>query len=167
MVLSHAAGNCFLTLNAKRYTLKAMLIGEYRHTIDAKKRLSVPAKFRKELGKKIVIAQGLDNCLFVYSEKGWRTFSEKLRALPMGQAAMRKFNRAMSSGAMDAEIDALGRILLPDFLKSFAGLKNKVVFIGVNDRAEIWSEEAWDAYKKQAEKDVDSLAEKLGEIGAV
>ena len=85
----------------------------------------------------------------------------------MGQAAMRKFNRAMSSGAMDAEIDALGRILLPDFLKSFAGLKNKVVFIGVNDRAEIWSEEAWDAYKKQAEKDVDSLAEKLGEIGAV
>ena len=144
-----------------------MLIGEYRHTIDAKKRLSVPAKFRKELGKKIVIAQGLDNCLFVYSEKGWESFSAKLKNLSLGQAAMRKFNRAMSSGAMDAEIDSLGRILIPDFLKKFAGLENRVVFIGVNDRAEIWSEEAWDIYKIQADKDVGALAEKLGEIGAV
>ena len=144
-----------------------MLIGEYRHTIDAKKRLSLPAKFRKELGKKIIIAQGLDNCLFVYPEKGWEAFSAKLKGLSLGQAAMRKFNRFMSSGAMDAEIDSLGRLLVPDFLKAFAGLKEKVVLIGVHDRVEIWSEEAWGTYKKQAEKDVDALAEKLGEIGAV
>ena len=144
-----------------------MLIGEYRHIIDAKKRLSVPAKFRKELGKTIVITRGLDNCLFVYPMKGWEAVAEKLRGLPMGQSDTRGFNRFMSSGAVDTEIDALGRILVPDFLKEFAGLADKVVLIGVNDRVEIWSEDVWDSYKKQIEKNADALAEKLGEIGAV
>ncbi len=144
-----------------------MLIGEYRHIIDAKKRLSVPAKFRKELGKMIVITRGLDNCLFVYPMKGWEAVAEKLRGLPMGQSDTRGFNRFMSSGAVDTEIDALGRILVPDFLKEFAGLADKVVLIGVNDRVEIWSEDVWDSYKKQIEKNADALAEKLGEIGAV
>ena len=144
-----------------------MLIGEYRHTIDAKKRLSVPAKFRKELGKTIVVTRGLDNCLFVYPQKGWKAVAEKLRGLPMGQSDTRGFNRFMSSGAVDMEIDALGRILVPDFLKEFAGLVDKVVLIGVNDRVEIWSEDSWDSYKKQIEKNADALAEKLGEIGAV
>lgn len=144
-----------------------MLIGEYRHTIDAKKRLSLPAKFRKVLGKKIVITRGLDNCLFVYPLKGWEIVAAKLRELSIGQADTRGFNRFMSSGAVDTEIDSLGRILIPDFLKSFAGLKTSVVLIGVNDRIEIWSEESWDSYKKQIEKNADALAEKLGELGVM
>ncbi len=144
-----------------------MLIGEYRHTIDGKKRLSVPAKFRKELGKTVVVTRGLDNCLFVYPQKGWEAVAEKLRGLPMGQSDTRGFNRFMSSGAVDMEIDALGRILVPDFLKEFAGLADAVVLIGVNDRVEIWNEGTWNSYKKQIEKNADTLAEKLGEIGAV
>jgi len=144
-----------------------MLIGEYRHTIDAKKRLSLPSKFRKELGNKIVITRGLDSSLFVYPLKEWERVSLKLKELPMGQADTRGFSRFMASGASDAEIDSLGRILIPDFLKKFANLKNKVVLIGMNDRVEIWNETTWETYKKRIEKQADVLAEKLGEIGAI
>ncbi len=144
-----------------------MLIGEYRHIVDSKKRLSLPSKFRKELGRKVVVTRGLDACLFVYPIKEWEKVSQKLQSLPMGQADMRGFSRFMSSGASDVEIDSLGRILIPDFLKLFAQLKNKVVLIGMNDRVEIWCEHTWDMYRKKIEKQGDVLAEKLGEIGAI
>jgi MraZ protein len=144
-----------------------MLIGEYRHTLDTKKRLSLPSKMRKNLGKKVVITRGLDLCLFVYPMKEWEKVSEKLRELPMGQADMRGFSRFISSGASEVEIDSLGRILVPDYLKTFANLKNKVVLIGTNDRIELWSEDSWGAYKKRIEGQGDALAEKLGEIGAI
>lgn len=85
----------------------------------------------------------------------------------MGQADTRGFNRFMLGGAVLVPVDALGRILVPDFLKVFAGLKNKVVLIGVNDRLEIWDDGAWGAYKKRIEAQADVLAEKLGEVGAL
>ena len=144
-----------------------MLIGEYIHTLDVKKRLSLPAKFRKELGKHIVITRGLDNCLFVYPHKEWKRFLQRLKELSMGQASTRGFNRFILGGAVDMQVDSLGRILIPDFLKEFAGLKNKVVLIGVNDRVEIWGESNWSTYKKRIEKEADALAERLGEIGAL
>jgi len=144
-----------------------MLIGEYRHVLDSKKRLSLPSKFRKALGKKIVVTHGLDNCLFLYPLKEWERVAGKLRELSMGQADTRGFNRFMLAGAIDVEIDSMGRILVPDFLKEFANLKQKVVLIGVNDRLELWNDKAWDIYKKRIEKQADALAEKLGEIGAI
>jgi len=142
-----------------------MLIGEYKHNIDPKKRIAVPAKFRKELGKKAIITKGLDQCLFVYSEKEWIKVAEKLGDLPVGPADARNFARLSFSGAMDVEIDSLGRILIPDYLKEYAGLKNKAVIAGVYKRLEIWDEDNWNIYKKKIEKDVDILAEKLGEKG--
>lgn len=142
-----------------------MLIGEYRHTIDAKKRLAVPAAFRRELGRKVVITRGLDNCLFVYPGKSWQKLSEKLSQLSIGQADTRGFNRFMFAGAVEAEVDALGRVLIPDFLKSFAGLSAKVVVAGINERVEIWDEKRWEEHTGQIEKKADLLAEKLGEIG--
>lgn len=144
-----------------------MLIGEYRHTIDVKKRLSFPAKFRKEIGKKMVITRGLDNCLYIYSPKEWNKVSEKLSHLSMGQSDTRGFTRFMLSGALEVGLDSLGRILVPDFLKDFAHLKSKVVLVGINDHVEIWDEKAWDTYKKRIEKQADILAEKLGEIGVI
>jgi MraZ protein len=144
-----------------------MLIGEYTHTLDDKKRLSLPAKFRKELGKQVVITRGLDNCLFVYSPEAWQRVSEKLAELPMGQADTRGISRFMLSGAVDSDVDSAGRILIPDYLKEFAGLKSKVVLAGINDRVEIWNEKAWQEYKKRIEKQADALAEKLGEYGAL
>ena len=97
-----------------------MLIGEYKHTLDPKKRLSLPSKWRKELGKKLVITRGLDNCLFVYPLKEWQKITEKIGQLPLGQADTRSFNRFFLSGAVEVEVDSVGRILVPDFLKKFA-----------------------------------------------
>ena len=142
-----------------------MLIGEFRHSLDDKKRVAVPRAFRGELGKKVVITRGLDNCLFLYPKSEWQKMSEKLSALPMGQANSRGFNRFVFSGASEAEIDALGRILIPDFLKKFAGLSSKLVVAGVNNRVEIWDEARWDEHTRAIEREADRLAEQLGEIG--
>lgn len=144
-----------------------MLIGEYTHTLDPKKRLSLPAKWRQELGKKVVVTRGLDNCLFVYPMKAWAGITEKIGQLPLGQADTRGFNRFFLSGAVETEVDSAGRILVPDFLKTFAGLKGKVVLAGIHDRIEIWDEKTWSEYKRRIEKQADALAEKLGEVGVL
>jgi MraZ protein len=144
-----------------------MLIGEYRHTIDAKKRIAIPASFRKEIGKKIVVTRGLDNCLFVYPIKQWERVAEKLAGLSMGQADTRSFSRFMLAGAVEGEVDAMGRVLIPDFLKDFAGLKQKVVVAGIQNRVEIWDEKRWKDQSERIEKQADVLAEKLGEIGVL
>lgn len=142
-----------------------MLLGEYTHTLDPKKRLSLPAKFRQEIGKKVVLTHGLDKCLFLYSVKQWEKIAEKLSELSTGQSDTRGFNRFMLAGAVEIEVDSLGRILLPDFLKEFAELDEKVVITGVHNRAEIWNEGRWIEYKKKIVEQADVLAEKLGEIG--
>lgn len=144
-----------------------MLIGEYTHTLDPKKRLSLPSKWRKELGAEVVITRGLDNCLFVYPLAEWQTITEKIGRLPFGQADTRGFNRFFLSGAQEVEIDSAGRILIPDFLKEFAGLNSKVVLAGIHDRVEIWDQNRWTDYKRRIEGQAEALAEKLGEIGVL
>jgi MraZ protein len=144
-----------------------MLIGEYKHTLDPKKRLSLPSKWREELGKKLVITRGLDNCLFVYPLREWEKITEKIGQLPLGQADTRSFNRFFLSGAVEVEVDSVGRILVPDFLKDFAKLASNVVLAGIHNRIEIWDEEAWTSYKRTIESQADALAEKLGEIGVL
>lgn len=142
-----------------------MLIGEYRHTLDQKKRLAVPAKLRRELGRRVVVTHGLDNCLSIYPLKEWQRVAEKLAGLSMGQADTRSFNRFMLAGAVETEVDAMGRVLIPDFLKEYAGLESQVVMAGVHNRLEIWDEKRWQEYKAQVGKQADALAQKLGEIG--
>lgn len=144
-----------------------MLIGEYTHSLDEKNRMSLPVKFRKELGKKVVITHGLDTCLFVFSEPEWKKFSEKLSQLSMAERDKRKFTRFMLGGAIETEIDGAGRILIPEFLKSYAKLKDKTVVSGLYSRVEIWNEKNWNSYKKSVEENIDILAEKLGEVGAL
>ncbi len=144
-----------------------MLIGEYTHSIDDKNRISLPAKFRSEMGKKMVVTPGLDACLFVFTHKEWQKIEEKLNQSSLLQADNRSFNRFMFAGAVEVEVDSAGRILIPDFLKERAHLKNKVVFIGVSSRLEIWNEKTWSEYKKVVEKQADTLAEKLGQVGVL
>lgn len=146
---------------------KKMLIGEYRHTFDEKKRISLPIKFRKEIGRKVVVTHGLDNCLFLYSLKEWEKISEKLGNLSIGQTDSRRFNRFILSGAVEAEVDGVGRILIPEYLREFATLNGKVVFAGVHNRVELWDEQKWIEYKKKISAEADALAEKLGSIGAI
>ena len=144
-----------------------MLIGEYQHTLDPKKRLSLPSKFRKELGKNIIVTRGLDQCLFIFSASAWKKLAEKFADLSIGSSDTRGFNRFMLSGAVEAEVDSAGRILIPDFLKEFATLGTDVVLAGVNDRVEIWDAKLWKTYKKGIESHADAMASKLGEIGVI
>ena len=144
-----------------------MLIGEHRHTIDPKKRLSIPARFRKEIGERAVLTRGLDNCLFLFPMKEWEVLAEKLSKLPMGQQDSRGFVRLLLAGASEVEADQLGRILVPDFLRNYADLKKTVIVAGLYNRLEIWDEERWNDYKANLEKNSDRIAEKLGELGIV
>lgn len=142
-----------------------MLIGEYLHTLDSKKRLSLPAKFRKEVGRKVVITRGLDQCLFMFPAATWKGIAAKLQQLPFGQADTRGMSRFILAGASEGEVDGAGRILIPEYLKEFAGLKGRVVLAGVSDRVEIWNDKTWEEYKRRIEKGAEGMAQTLGEMG--
>jgi len=142
-----------------------MLIGEYKHTIDIKKRLAVPAKFRKDLGEKAVITKGLENCLVVYTLTEWSKLAQKLENLPTSQADARNFARIMLSGASDVELDKLGRILIPDYLKEYASLKKNVTLLGLSNKIEIWDTEKWQEHLKKTESSAGDIAERLKELG--
>ena len=144
-----------------------LLIGEYENTLDEKKRVSVPKAFRAALGRRIVMTRGLDNCIVVFSTKAWAKMADKLQGLSFVNADTRGFNRFMLSGAVETEVDGVGRILIPDHQKLYAGLGRDVVFAGVSDRVEIWDATRWKTYKEQIEKDAERMAAKLGEIGAL
>ncbi len=142
-----------------------MFLGEYTHNIDEKNRLAIPAKFRRELKQGAVVTRGLDGCLFVYTKTEWKKLVEKISALPLTQSKARTFARMMLMGAMEVGLDKLGRVLLPDYLKKFAGIKKKVVIGGVYNRLEIWDAEKWQVYKNKSEKNVERTAEELFEMG--
>jgi len=147
--------------------MKFMFIGEYEHTLDEKKRVTLPKAFTRELGKKMVLTRGLDNCLFIYPLTAWKKIADQLQNLSFAQADTRGFNRFLLSGAIEVDVDKTGRILISDHHKQFAGLKRTVVFAGVSDRVEVWDSVAWKSYKTRIEKQADAMAEKLGEIGVL
>lgn len=147
--------------------LPVMLIGEYTHVIDDKNRLSLPVKFRQEMGRKVVLTRGLDKCVAIFTLKEWKNIAERLSESSMLQADSRSFNRFMFGGAIETEIDSIGRVLLPDFLKDWAKLQTKVSVIGVQSRVEIWNEKVWQTNKEVIEKQADTLAEKLGQVGVL
>lgn len=142
-----------------------MFIGKYQYSLDEKKRLSIPSKFRSELGKKVIVTRGLDGCLFLYSQKEWKKLAEKIGKLPLGQADARGFQRIMLSGAMEVNIDSLGRILIPDYLKKYASLKKKAVIVGLYNHIELWDEKRWKEYQKKSEKEIGNMAERVGQLG--
>lgn len=135
--------------------------------MDGKNRISLPVRFRKEMGKKIIVAPGLDNCLSVYTQKEWEKISSRLSESSMLAADNRSFNRFMFGGAVEVDVDSIGRILIPEFLADRALLKEKVAMIGVQNRVEIWNEKRWHEYKKVVELQADQLAEKLGQVGVL
>ena len=142
-----------------------MFIGEYSHSLDDKGRVAVPVKFRAALKGGAVVTRGLDNCLFLYTKKAWQELAGKLAKLPISKANTRAFARLMLAGAMDVDFDNQGRIMLPEYLRKFAGLKKKLVIAGLYDRLEIWDEVAWSKYKRGTEKKSAAIAEALGELG--
>lgn len=142
-----------------------MFMGEYNHTIDAKGRLIVPAKFREILGDNFIVTKGLDGCLFVYSNDEWTRFEEKLKSLPLTNKNARQFTRFFLAGAAACEVDKQGRILLPQVLREFASLEKDVVLVGVASRIEIWSRERWDESMNTYDGDMDEVAENMESLG--
>src|SRR3989344_3854652 len=129
-----------------------MFIGEYSHTVDEKNRFSLPAKFRTALGRKIVVTRGKDHCLFLYPHRTWLQISEEVKRLGHVETDPR-FARFTFAGAAEVEIDSIGRILIPEFLREFAELRNSIVITGIHDRVEIWNEKRWAAYRKKLENE--------------
>ena len=142
-----------------------MFIGEYNHNIDEKGRLAVPKKFRTALEKGAVVTRGMDNCLFLYTKDEWKVLADKLASLPFSQANARAFARLMLAGAMDVSIDKQGRIMLPEYLRTFAGMKKEVTVAGLYNRLELWDKEAWNSYSAQAEKQSNTIAEQMFDLG--
>lgn len=138
-----------------------MFLGEYLHTFDAKNRISLPAKFRKALGRTVVITRGLDHCLYVFAKKVWEKEALRYAKQVSGTAAERGLARLFLAGSFEGDIDTAGRVLVPENLKSYAGLAVKAVVAGVADRVEIWEEDAWTRYTASIERDADALAEKV------
>lgn len=139
-----------------------MFMGTYDHSIDAKGRVIVPAKFREELGDSFVVTLGLDGCLFVYPQEDWEDFVKQLRELP-GSKEARKLQRYFMAGAASCELDKQGRTLIPATLREFAQMKKEVVLTGMADRIEIWSKEKW--IENNSYEDMDDIAASMQELG--
>lgn len=142
-----------------------MFLGEYNHSIDAKGRLIVPAKFREELGNDFIVTKGLDGCLYIYPNKEWEEFESKLSSLPMGKSDIRKMVRFFLSSAAQAEVDKQGRILIPASHRTYAGIEKDVLFAGVGKKIEIWSKEKWEATATFDYEDMDEVAERMSDLG--
>lgn len=140
-----------------------MLIGEYEHSLDAKGRIIMPAKFREGIGDKFIVTKGLDGCLFAFSKEEWKKFEEKLSTLPISNKDARNFTRFFFAGAIDCELDKQGRFLISANLREFAGLIKDVVIVGMNSRIEIWSKEKWNDANQNLS--ADDIAEKMEMLG--
>ena len=142
-----------------------MFIGQYTHHLEEKGRLSVPKKFRSQLEDGAVLSQGLDGCLFLYPKSTWEQLVHKLESLPLTQTDARSFTRSLSFGATEVEIDRLGRILVPEYLKDFAGIGVDCVVAGAIDRIEVWDKQKFDLYTAQINSRREEIAEKLSQSG--
>lgn len=141
-----------------------MFIGEYQHSLDEKGRVTVPSKYREQLGEAFVLTKGLDGCLFIYTQEEWANFEQKLKNLPLTNMNARKFVRFFLSGAVECMTDKQGRILIPNTLRVYSCIEKDIVFIGMSNRIEVWSLENWKAYN-DADIDVESLAAQMEELG--
>lgn len=142
-----------------------MFIGQYRHTLDEKGRLSVPVKYRDHLSEGLVVTRGLDRSLFLYPKREWERLATKLAALPLGKSDTRAFARLMLAGAMEADIDTSGRVTIPPYLRQYANLDKRVIVSGLYDRLEVWDEDTWNDYCAKTEAEGDDIAERLGDQG--
>jgi MraZ protein len=138
-----------------------LFLGEFEHSIDEKSRLAVPARFRPALEEGLVITRGLDRCLVIYDTESWRQMAERVRMLNHWQSDARRMQRHFFSGAVPAQPDKLGRVVIPQFLRAYAQLETDVVVVGLADRIEVWSRSEWERERSNAERDSADLAEHL------
>ncbi len=142
-----------------------MFYGTYEHNIDKKNRIIIPAKFREAISEKgvekLYVNQGLDGCLFIFPEDEWRALESKYKAMEFTKGEVRKFNRMFFSGAVECLPDKQWRILVPEYLKDYAGLSKNIVIIGVANRMEIWDKKKWEEFYRSAKENYEETAERL------
>ena len=153
-LLQNIINACIMVESGEKWVkgVKKMFLGEYRHSLDDKSRLFIPARLREALGKRFFISKGFDHCLMIYDEEQWNLFSDKLNALSMGQKKNRDIKRFFFSGADEFACDKQGRVLLGASLREYAGITKETVIVGVGDKAEIWSAEQWQSRNAAAEQ---------------
>jgi MraZ protein len=144
---------------------RAMLMGEYEHTLDEKGRITIPARLRDEFHGHFVITKGLDGCLFVYPMTEWERMEERLKSLPMTNASARAFARLFLAGAQEVETDKQFRVVIPPRLRQHAGIERDIVLVGVSTRVELWSQERWTQYQTEAQTSYEEVAEKMVDFG--
>lgn len=149
-------------INAWNHKKEKMFIGEYNHNIDEKGRIAIPVKFRNRLGEGAVITRGLDNCLSIYTAESWEKQLVKLSDLPQTQKKSRAYSRFILSGAFTVETDKQGRVVIPQALRDYAGIKTNAVVTGLGDHVEVWDQKAWKEYREEIEQDSADIAEELG-----
>lgn len=142
-----------------------MFMGTYNNSIDAKNRMIVPAKFREELGYKVVLTLGIDNCIYLYPMKEWEVFMEKLAKLPISDPKARNFSRNFTGNAEECEVDRQGRITLPQSLREKTGIVKDLTTIGCMGKIEIWSREVYEGAGDQVQMDRGEIAEGMVEYG--
>ncbi|MDQ0206453.1 division/cell wall cluster transcriptional repressor MraZ [Alkalicoccobacillus murimartini] len=138
-----------------------MFMGEYRHNVDEKGRMIIPAKFREGLGQSFVVTRGLDKCLFVYPHEEWTKLEEQLKTLPFTKKDARAFTRFFFSGASECELDKQGRVNLASPLRQYAQIEKECVVIGVSNRVEVWSQSMWEHYVGESEESLAEISENL------
>jgi MraZ protein len=144
----------------------SFLTGEFRHTLDDRSRVAVPVRFRPRLAEGATLARWLDKCLGLFPHDEWEELAAKLRGLPLTNAKAREFARFMSSGAVEVQLDKQGRILVPSYLREYAGLsEGEVIVVGALNRLEIWAPAAWLPYRSKIEDEPEALAEHLADLG--
>src|SRR5512136_180954 len=142
-----------------------MFLGEFSHSIDDKGRLTLPAKFRPDLGQGVVVTRGVDKCLFIFTLEEFQRIADRLGQLPMTQVEGREFSRHFFSGASDVEVDKQGRILIPQNLREYADLDGEAVVAGVNTRIEVWDVQAWQQVRANFENNATDDAGHWAKLG--
>ena len=140
-----------------------MLIGEYQHSLDTKGRVNFPVKIREQIGERFTITRGLDRCIFVYSDEGWRQLEEKLSEMPMSKA--RDLQRFFFGPSVDVEPDKQGRVLIPQTLRDYAKLEKDIIIVGAGKRAEIWDKDRWMQKLDEITEKSDKMDETMDEMG--
>ena len=141
-----------------------MFIGEYQHNLDAKGRITMPSKFREELGKTFYITKGMDGCLFVFPEEEWIEMDKKIKGLRLSRKDARGIARLFYAGAIDVSLDKMGRVLLPGNLRQYASLEKEAIIIGVSSRVEIWDKDRWQSYNNDDDFNYDMLTESMADL---
>lgn len=155
--------------SVRKYTIQLNsmminLVGTHTHTLDQKRRVSLPARFRPQLGVSVVITLGFQTNLAIYPTKEWERFTKQVLTLPITDKSTRQFRHFVFSNASESEIDNTGRILIPEQLCVHAGFKEKISFIGMKDSLEVWDEDLWLSYNKDVTSNSESLIEKVDEL---